>query len=123
VARLDPAERGRVLGTLATLGVDPERLLVTDAPSPGEARKLALARFLSGMASVLVLDEPTNHLDLPSIERLEAALRDWPGALLLVTHDDALADAVTSSRWDVGDGTVVVTAVPHGPAVRRSPPR
>ncbi|MEX2505057.1 MAG: ATP-binding cassette domain-containing protein, partial [Egicoccus sp.] len=121
VARLDPDARGRVLGTLATLGVDPDRVLVTDAPSPGEARKLALARFLSGTASVLVLDEPTNHLDLPSIERLEATLRDWPGALLLVTHDEKLAATVTATTWTVADGTLATSThqppVGDGPAV------
>ncbi|HSK21957.1 MAG TPA: ATP-binding cassette domain-containing protein [Egicoccus sp.] len=122
VAHLEPGERGRVLGTLATLGVDPDRILVTNAPSPGEARKLALARFLSGSAGVLVLDEPTNHLDLPSIERLEAALRNWPGALLLVTHDESLARAVTSTRWDVDDGTVVVSPAPASAAVQGSAP-
>ncbi len=106
VVALDPDQRGRVLGTLAMLGVDPDRVLVTADPSPGEARKLALARFLSSSASVLVLDEPTNHLDLPSIERLEAALRDWPGALLLVTHDDTLAAAATDTTWTVADGAV-----------------
>jgi ATPase subunit of ABC transporter with duplicated ATPase domains len=99
-------ERGRVLGIVALLGVDPEQLLVTDDPSPGEARKVVLARALATEASVLVLDEPTNHLDLPSIERLEQALVGWPGALLLVTHDRRLAEAVTTSRWVVGDGRV-----------------
>jgi ATPase subunit of ABC transporter with duplicated ATPase domains len=108
VRALDPARRGRVLGVVALLGVDPDRMLVTDAPSPGEARKLALARLLAGDASVLVLDEPTNHLDLPSIERLEAALRTWDGALVLVTHDDGLAAAVTTTTWTVADGQVTV---------------
>ncbi|GGI09118.1 hypothetical protein GCM10011354_32490 [Egicoccus halophilus] len=108
VRRLDPEVRGRVLGTLATLGVDPDRVLVTDAPSPGEARKLALAGLLSATASVLVLDEPTNHLDLPSIERLEAALAAWDGALVLVTHDEALAAAATTTTWEVADGRVDV---------------
>ena len=110
VRALDPDTRGRVLGTVATLGVDPEQLLVTDAPSPGEARKVALARLLVGDASVLVLDEPTNHLDLPSIERLQDALSDWPGALLLITHDDELARTVTTGRWVVADGRVRVDA-------------
>jgi ATPase subunit of ABC transporter with duplicated ATPase domains len=109
VRTLDPAERGRVLGTVATLGVDPERVLVTDAPSPGEARKFALARILAADgAGVLVLDEPTNHLDLPSIEGLEVALAGWGGALVLVTHDPSLADAVTTTRWEVGEGRVRV---------------
>jgi ATPase subunit of ABC transporter with duplicated ATPase domains len=101
VQGLAPDARGRVLGVLALLGVDPDRLLVTRAPSPGEARKLVLAGLLASERSVLVLDEPTNHLDLPSIERLEEALTRWSGALLLVTHDEALAHAVTSVSWTV----------------------
>jgi ATPase subunit of ABC transporter with duplicated ATPase domains len=106
VAALDRQARGRVFGTVAALGVDPDRVLVTDTPSPGEARKLALARLLAGESSVLVLDEPTNHLDLPSIERLQDALDRWPGALVLVTHDEALASAVTDHVWLVADGGV-----------------
>jgi ATPase subunit of ABC transporter with duplicated ATPase domains len=109
VQALDRAHRGRVLGTLATLGVDPDRLLVSASPSPGEARKLALARLLAGDRSVLVLDEPTNHLDLPSIEALQDALASWGGALLLVTHDGALAAASTTTTWTVADGRVTVT--------------
>jgi ATPase subunit of ABC transporter with duplicated ATPase domains len=109
VCDLDPVTRGRILGTAARLGIDPGRVLVTDDPSPGEARKLALARLLVDDVAVLVLDEPTNHLDLPSIERLEEALRGWPGALLLVSHDDALAAAVTTVRWQVAERTVRVS--------------
>ena len=41
-----------------------------------------------------MLDEPTNHLDLPAIEQLESALAGWDGALLLITHDRRLADAI-----------------------------
>ena len=109
-----PAElKGRVLGTVALLGVDPERVLVTAEPSPGEARKLALARGLASEASVLVLDEPTNHLDLPSIERLQGALEAFPGALLLVTHDDLLAGTVTDTTWRVDAGHVEVAIGPH----------
>jgi ATPase subunit of ABC transporter with duplicated ATPase domains len=55
----------------------------------------------------LILDEPENHLDLPSIERLEAALVEYPGALLLVTHDAALARRCTTQRWLLGDGRLV----------------
>ncbi len=93
--------RGRVLQLVHALGVEPAKLLASPSPSPGEGRKLRLALGLGQQAWLAMLDEPTNHLDLPSIERLQAALADYPGALLLVTHDDALGAAVTTRRWDV----------------------
>jgi ATP-binding cassette subfamily F protein 3 len=52
---------------------------------------------------VLILDEPTNHLDLESREALEAALQAFPGALLLISHDRALLDAVGSRTIAVED--------------------
>ena len=72
----------------------------------GEARKLALAVGLGRHVWALVLDEPTNHLDLPTIERLEKALATYPGAVVLVTHDDAFARAVTTRTLCVENGQV-----------------
>src|SRR5262245_9678813 len=103
---LDPSRRGRALTIVAALGIDPARLLSSRSPSPGEARKLCLALGLAREVSAVVLDEPTNHLDLPSIERLEETLAAYPGALLIVTHDDALARRVASTRWAIRDGRV-----------------
>jgi len=57
-----------------------------------------------------VLDEPTNHLDLPSIERIERALADYPGALLVVTHDDAFARRCTTTQWRLCGGRIEVTS-------------
>ncbi len=91
---LNNAERGRASQRLAALGVPPERLLRAKTLSPGEHRKLHLALALATDVGLLLLDEPDNHLDLPSRERLAAALQGYPGALVLVTHDDALAEAV-----------------------------
>ncbi len=64
------------------MGLDPDLLLASSAPSPGEARKLKMAYGLGLQVWALVLDEPTNHLDLQAIERLEAALAAYPGALV-----------------------------------------
>jgi ATPase subunit of ABC transporter with duplicated ATPase domains len=102
------SEQGRVLSIVAALGVDPDALLASARPSPGEARKLALAFGLARQVWALVLDEPTNHLDLPSIERIEAALADYPGALVIVTHDDAFARRCTDTVWQLRDGRVRV---------------
>lgn len=103
-----PQARAPVLAIFAALGSDPERLLrATDAPlSPGEARKLVIAEALARQVWALVLDEPTNHMDLPSLERLEAALASYPGAIVLVTHDDTFAARVTTRTLHVTGGTV-----------------
>jgi ATP-binding cassette subfamily F protein uup len=60
--------------------------------SGGEQARILLARLMLQPADVLVLDEPTNDLDIPTLEVLEESLRDFPGAVLLVTHDRALLD-------------------------------
>ena len=69
-----------------------------DRLSPGELRRLALARLTLGGSNLLLLDEPTNHLDLPAREAFEQALTRFDGAALVVTHDryfiDRFADAV-----------------------------
>jgi ATPase subunit of ABC transporter with duplicated ATPase domains len=114
--------RGRVLSLVAALGVDPDRLLASAAPSPGEARKLALALGLGRHAWCLVLDEPTNHLDLPSIERLEEALVAYPGALVLVSHDDRFAGACTATTWRVTGGQVDTTPRHDSPLGLRNVP-
>jgi ATPase subunit of ABC transporter with duplicated ATPase domains len=110
VAAMSPDERGRILNLVAALGVVPDRLLVSGLPSPGEARKLVMATGMATGAWCLLLDEPTNHLDLPSIERLEEAVAGYPGAVVLVTHDEDFATATTTKTWQLEGGVLQ----PHG---------
>jgi ATP-binding cassette subfamily F protein uup len=77
------------------------------ALSGGERNRLLLARLFTRPANLLVLDEPTNDLDIETLELLEALLIDWPGTLLLVSHDRAFIDhVVTSTLVFEGEGRV-----------------
>jgi ATP-binding cassette subfamily F protein 3 len=76
------------------------------ALSGGERQRLSLAILVQSGANVLVLDEPTNHLDIESREALEDALSEFPGSLLLVSHDRALLDAVGTRTVAVEDKTL-----------------
>ena len=91
---LTPNQARSLLGKFLFSGEQAEKPL--DGLSGGERKRLALAILLSQSANVLILDEPTNHLDLESREALEDALSSFEGALLLVTHDRALLEAVGS---------------------------
>ena len=75
----------------------PEQL---DAPvgrfSGGERARIIIARLMLQPADVLLLDEPTNDLDIPTLEVLEESLTDFPGALVLVTHDRYMLDRVST---------------------------
>jgi len=65
--------------------------------SGGEQARVMIARMMLEPADVLLLDEPTNDLDIPTLEVLEDSLSDFPGALVLVTHDRFLLDRVSNS--------------------------
>ena len=64
--------------------------------SGGERARIIIARLMLQPADVLLLDEPTNDLDIPTLEVLEDSLTDFPGALVLVTHDRYMLDRVSS---------------------------
>jgi len=104
---LNPGRARALLGRFLFSGEDAEKPL--DGLSGGERRRLSLA-LLVGSAShppnVLILDEPTNHLDIESREALEDALRSFQGAILLVSHDRALLDAVGTRTVAVEDGAL-----------------
>ncbi|MEO5565157.1 MAG: ATP-binding cassette domain-containing protein, partial [Luteimonas sp.] len=75
--------------------------------SGGERNRLLLARLFAQPSNLLVMDEPTNDLDVETLELLEELLADYPGTLLLVSHDrDFLDNVVTSTLAMEGDGVV-----------------
>jgi ATP-binding cassette subfamily F protein 3 len=102
--RLTPGKARALLGGFLFSGDDAEKPL--DGLSGGERRRLSLAILVHSGANVLILDEPTNHLDLESREALEAALRSFPGSLLLVSHDRALLDAIGTRTIALEDQTL-----------------
>ena len=104
---LAPNKARALLGRFLFSGEDAEKPL--EGLSGGERRRLSLAILMNGTPhppNVLILDEPTNHLDLESREALEDALRSFEGALLLVSHDRALLDAVGTRTVAIEDGSL-----------------
>ncbi len=91
-----------LLGGFLFSGADAEKSL-SDI-SGGEQRRLSLAILVASGANVLILDEPTNHLDIESREALEDALTAFEGAVVLVSHDRALLEAVGSRTLVCEDG-------------------
>src|SRR6201999_3989065 len=101
---LKPNEARALLGRFLFSGEEAEKPI--DGLSGGERRRLSLAVLVHSGANVLILDEPTNHLDLESREALEEALQGFQGALLLISHDRALLDAVGSRTVAFEDRTL-----------------
>ena len=96
IRSLPKQEKGKLLSIVAQLNSDPKRILDGNETSPGETRKLFLALGILQAPELIIMDEPTNHLDIHSIEALEQALANFPGALLLISHDETFMEATTN---------------------------
>ena len=103
-----PLEEGVLRTRLAQLQLGADKIMLPLAAlSGGERLKAALACVLwrEEAAQLLLLDEPTNHLDLASVQAIEAALAEFPGALLVVSHDEVFLRGLTLTHelvWEEG---------------------
>jgi ATP-binding cassette subfamily F protein 3 len=100
--------RGQIQDHLGRFGFSGDEVRrSTDSLSGGERARTALALITLQGSNLLALDEPTNHLDVESIEALEDALEDYPGTVLLVSHDRALLRELATRVWAFQDGKLV----------------
>jgi ATP-binding cassette subfamily F protein 3 len=108
-AEAPPAWRPRLrslLGNFLLTGDDVFKLC--RVLSGGERQRVALARILMEPANLILLDEPTHHLDLPGKEVLEEALEQYPGGIVVVTHDRSLMARLATRVVEVSDGRAVL---------------
>ncbi len=108
VRRMMPdAPEAKVRARVAQFGLSTEKMMTPAKDLSGGEK----ARLLMGLAAfdgpnLFILDEPTNHLDIDSREALAMALNDFPGAVILISHDRHLIEATADRLWLVKDGSV-----------------
>lgn len=105
---------GEVEVILKGLGFLPEDLVrKCEEFSGGWRMRIELAKILLARPDIFLLDEPTNHLDIESISWLESFLQTYPGAVVLVSHDRAFLDNVTTRTLEISLGKVYDYKVPY----------
>jgi len=92
--------KGEIYTIVRKLASDPIKLQDSLIPSPGEVRKLMIAKGLLQSPSLIILDEPTNHMDLDSILSLELALKEYKGTMIVISHDKTFLNAIVSATWE-----------------------
>ncbi len=100
--------------TLKGLGFEPEDFTKpTSAFSGGWRMRIELAKLILQKPSLLMLDEPTNHLDIEAIEWLENFLKDYPGAVMLISHDRRFLDTTTNRTIEIANKRIYDYPVPY----------
>ena len=134
VRRLMPeAPEAKVRSRVAQMGLATEKMdTAAKDLSGGEKARLLMGLAAFDAPNLLILDEPTNHLDIDSRRALIEALNDYPGAVILISHDRHLIEATVDRLWLVKDGTVTNfdgdleeyrTLVVGGPKAKEEKPR
>jgi len=93
-----------ILARFLIRGEDAERPI--SSLSGGERARVALALLIAEKRNLLIMDEPTNYLDIPAKHAVESALGEYPGTLLIVTHDRYFMDAVCNKVGELGSGSM-----------------
>jgi ATP-binding cassette subfamily F protein 3 len=105
--RLPEAREERLRTHLGGFGLGQDHVdLAVARLSGGEKARLTFALMCAGAPQILILDEPTNHLDVDSREALIQALNDFPGAVVLISHDRHLIELTVDRLWLVAEGRV-----------------
>ncbi len=92
--------KGEIYTIVRKLASDPIKLQDSLIPSPGEVRKLMIAKGLLESPSLIILDEPTNHMDLDSIISLEVALKEYNGTMIVISHDKHFLKGIITNIWE-----------------------
>lgn len=102
--------KSRVRATLLGLGFSESAFNTpVGVLSGGQRSKAAMGRLLLAQTNLLLLDEPTNHLDIPSVEWLEEYLREYTGAVVVISHDRYFLDRVTNRTLELKNGRLYAT--------------
>ncbi len=97
--------KNRVKSTLMGLGFSEEELdLSVSSLSGGQKTRVSLTKILLSDSNLLLLDEPTNHLDIEAVEWLEEYLKNFKGAVLIISHDRYFLDRVTNRTFEIENG-------------------
>ena len=107
----------KVDNVLSRLGLDPDSFV--NELSGGYKRRVLLARALVNDPDLLLLDEPTNHLDISSIDWLEESLREFPGAVLFITHDRRFLQTLATRIIELDRGNVTDWPGDYGTYLKR----
>ncbi len=105
---MPPTPQGEIRGILGRFLFSSEQVFKeVKLISGGEKARLALAKLMVSEPNVLLLDEPTNHLDTPSQEAVEAALKDYQGTIICISHDRYLIQNHATQIWEFDQGKLI----------------